>query len=259
MSNKEIIKRLKHNGLDKYGSWAVYGEKAMTDASNHGTVHVRDVGFPDDLTMDELAKKINPQYMFVALNVSKEVADKNMPWHNFHYIGDKPKDKKSKNGNSKDGNILKIITGTNYFGAYMTDIIKDLPERKGVDVLKRVAGPNRTSTDIDALKGSLRKFNMELDITKPKNIIIFGKDAFEVFKMAVQDDLLNVSSVAYVVETDHYSKPHVANDKMYARLIHIEKDKGVKKDKVEHDEKKWNTIDGIKDMPTKDGYKLSWK
>lgn len=238
MSNIDVLNKLKNETLNEYGSWAVYGDKAMAKADKWLDIERDVIGFPD-LSDEELSKKIKPQYMLVGLNVSRDMSEKGKSWQNFHHT-------------KNDGNILKIVSGSDYLGAYMTDILKDLPESKSGDVLRRVAGPNRDPEDVKTLRNSIKNFKKELDITKPEKIIFFGNGAFEIFKMAVIEKRLKVSDDIKVAKTLHYA---------YRFGVYINKEgnadrakyscfTGNDDDFMGSGQYKWNTIDEIKHMPT---------
>ena len=95
----------------KYGycaSWAIWADEGKTPKSN-----MDDVSFFDD---DQIHTKLNPDIILLALNFSKDIKFENN-FQNFH---------------GKGGGAYKLrlmLKGTSFLGAYMTDIIKDLPEK----------------------------------------------------------------------------------------------------------------------------------
>ena len=102
----------------KYGlhaSWAIWGEEGNTPKSN-----MDDLSFFED---NQILSKLNPNIVLVGLNFSVSgVVLK--PFQNFHGQG---------------GGAFKIryaLKHTAFWGAYMTDIIKDFPEKESHNVMK---------------------------------------------------------------------------------------------------------------------------
>lgn len=238
MSNKDVIDDLKKQGLDEYGSWIVYGKDAMDAASNHGTIHAKNMEFPYDLTMDELANEINTQCMCVGSSVAERDSDKKKDknpkkksWSNFHDT-----DKRT-----KDYNILKILLDSGYIGSYITDIIKFPNDAKDENKdshniftrMKNACENQGDSDDYTTFKFSMEKFQEELNEINPEIIVLFGEPAFNIFKMAVTKNKLKFSKEIKVVKTLHYSKAGQKNIDMYNRFTTGHKT----------DESEWYTVD----------------
>ena len=102
-----MIKEAKLQTLAKeYGyvsSWAIWNPKDYTDISVIKTNH------------DKLLSNV----VMVGLNVSDDIKE---PWQNFHM-------------GSNDRKLMKAFNDTSYRGAYMTDLIKSLPESNSKKVL----------------------------------------------------------------------------------------------------------------------------
>lgn len=255
MSNKDVIDDLKKaeiNGenveLDKYGSWALYDKDVIDKANKHLDIKPSEIGFPK-ISDDELRKRINPQYMLVSLNTSKDVNNKDASWQNFHFT----------ERTSNDANILKILTGTDFFGAYMTDLIKDFVEGSSDVVLKELTGLDRTDDNKENLRSSLKKFQIELNCIKPKRIIIFGGVAFKIFKMAVQEGALSFTwdDDIQVAKTPHYSyrfKDYASDISLYSRFTKNDYDVMKKKDYG------WKLISDLQKKPNRNRkYKIALK
>lgn len=112
MVEKKVYEQLK----EEYGhvaSWAVWREPSGAIKSNMG-----DVSMFDDKSILEV---LNPNYVFVGLNgsgVHDDYMDMKRPWHNFH----------SSKSSGHDYKLRYALMDTPYWGAYITDAIKDLPE-----------------------------------------------------------------------------------------------------------------------------------
>ena len=112
MIDKNIYESLK----EKFGhvaSWAIWGRPSDSVKSN-----MKDVSMFDG---DGILEVLNPKYVFVGLNgsgVHDDYMDMEKPWHNFH----------SSNPHGNDFKLRYALMDTPYWGAYITDAIKDLPE-----------------------------------------------------------------------------------------------------------------------------------
>ena len=101
--------------LNKYGefaSWAVWKEEGIKPKSNIGDMSIFDLNLNPNL-LDIL----KPYVVMVGLNFSRSVLK--TPFVNFHDARPRGQDYK----------IRYAFRETNYYGAYMTDIIKDFEEK----------------------------------------------------------------------------------------------------------------------------------
>lgn len=213
MSNKDVIdalKKAKINDkkveLDKYGSWAVY--KDVNNAKELSDDEKNKGNFPK-LSDEELSEKIKPQYMLVGLSVSKRGTLNDSSWENFHDI----------RTGSNDNRMKKMISDNESCGGYITDIIKfpDDPDDTNKEnkssnhiysrIINSCKNYEKNSYDCRTLKFSIEAFQYELKTIKPKKIIFFGRDAFNLFKKGLKKELLNVpdSNNVKVKEIAHFS------------------------------------------------------
>ena len=148
---------------EKYGghaSWAIWSEEQDTPKSN-----MEDVSFFDD---KEIYKQLNPDIIMVGLNISKTFDE--TPFLNFH---------------GKGGGAYKIRYATKdtpYWGAYLTDIIKDFPvaeSNKAMRYLKN--NPDVIDKNIVTFLEEIK----DLGVENPK-IFAFGNDAYNIL-----DSILN--------------------------------------------------------------------
>ena len=142
----------------KYGlhsSWAIWAEEGSTPKSN-----MEDISVFDDPSILNI---LNPNIVLVGLNFSvPDVVTK--PFQNFHGQG---------------GGAYKLrfaIKNTKLWGSYMTDIIKDFPEKESHNVMKYLNG-NKSFVE-----KNINSFEEELKDIGAVNplIVAFGNDSFKI-------------------------------------------------------------------------------
>lgn len=161
-----------------YASWAVWANAAGKPKSNVGDLSILD---PD--LNPSLLELLRNDTVMVALNFSRPLSEP-PPFHNFH----------SPSASAHDFKIRYAFTDTPFYGAYMTDIIKNFPMLRSSDVRKRLTAPViRENTD--ALLVELA----DLGASKP-TIIAFGNDAHDLVERYVL-----ASAYTRLVRVTHYS------------------------------------------------------
>jgi len=145
------LTRQKHGD---YASWAVWADAGAKPKSNVGDLSVLD---PD--ANPDLLGLLREDIVMVGLNFSRAIITR--PFCNFH----------DPSPEAQDFKIRYAFKGTEYYGAYMTDIIKNFTVLKSGDLRKQLT-PSliRESTDI-----FLREMS-DLGATRP-TVIAFGADA----------------------------------------------------------------------------------
>lgn len=124
MIEKKNYEELLHN-YGNVASWAIWKKPSEQLKSN-----MKDVSM---FMEDGILKELNPNYVFVGLNgsgVHNDYMDNSKPWHNFH----------SSNPHGHDYKLRYALMNTPYWGAYITDAIKKLPEvdsNKVISYLKK--------------------------------------------------------------------------------------------------------------------------
>jgi hypothetical protein len=177
MVDRETFDRIK----EKHGphaSWAVWAKPAGKPKSNMGDLTVLD---PD--RNPDLLGKLRSDVVMLGLNLSREQPS---PFGNFH-------DAKAV---GQDYKIRSAFTDTPFYGAYMTDIIKDLRMLKSGDVICLAAHP-------DVVAESARRLLEEFDDLKPESpptVIAFGGSAY---LLAARH--LPASRYSQLVRVTHYS------------------------------------------------------
>jgi hypothetical protein len=167
----ENIKR-KHGG---YASWAVWADAAKKPKSNMGDVS----HFQNDRVLSLLKNDV----VMVGLNISRPVSE---PFINFH----------DRSPRANDFKIRHAFTGTAYYGAYMTDVIKFLEDVDSKSVVKYLKDHREI---IEANLKIFREEMQDLKTTAPV-ILAFGKDAHKILS-----ENLNQNEYRKLIRLTHYS------------------------------------------------------
>lgn len=176
-----MISREHYNEItDKYGdfaSWAVWAEAGEKPKSNIGDMSVFNLETnPNILTL------LNPNVVMVGLNFSRKIEQEKFV--NFH-------DKRSQ---GQDYKIRYAFINTDFYGAYMTDIIKDFTEKVSGNVVSYLKN-NREFK----LK-NVKLFHQEItDLRSSDPIIIaFGNHVFDILDKCFKNEFR-------IVKVPHYS------------------------------------------------------
>lgn len=159
-----ITQELFNDIKTKYGhfaSWAVWASEGENPKSNVGDMSVFDLSVNPDLL-----EQLNPNIIMVGLNFSRTVD--NVDFANFH-------DKRSQ---AQDYKIRYAFKDTEFYGAYMTDIIKDFEEKISGKVLSYL----ESNKDFEIQ--NVKYFEKEITDLKCKDplIIAFGEVSFQILK-----------------------------------------------------------------------------
>lgn len=129
----------------KYSSWAIWKEDGEKPTSN--------LEFFKD---KNICEKLNDKYVFVGLNVSKIPG--NESWRNFH------------NGSPGqiDYKLSFALKDTRFWESYITDIIKDYPEKEASNVQKYL------KNNPQVVKDNIQTFKKELNLLSDKKPILIG-------------------------------------------------------------------------------------
>lgn len=184
----DLIKR-KHGA---YGSWAVWAPPTTSPKSNTGDLTVL-----DELANQALLETINPGVVMIGLNISRGFPDR--PFRNFHDPG----------AAAHDFKIRYAFHNTVFWGAYMTDVIKDFVEPVSGKLLDYLRGhPQVVHTHVNSLREEL------LDLGHPKPLILaFGRAAYELLA-----DNLRAEAFSALVYVTHYS--HHISKEDYRDTVH---------------------------------------
>ncbi len=178
-----ILRDRYENIRTKYGkvaSWAVWDEKGERPKSNMSPRAVFDLSLNPSL-LDVL----NPNIVMVGLNFSRQV-EFTYAFSNFH----------DENPHANDFKIRYAFSGTPYYGAYMTDVLKNLVILNAQSVREYLKqNPESVRPHIDHFEAEL----IDLGVTKPI-ILAFGRDAFGVLKKYLKRECYS-----HLIQVTHYS------------------------------------------------------
>jgi len=164
----------------KYGhlaSWAIWAHEGETPTSNMGELTALD---PDK--NKDLLSKLNPDIVLVALNFSIDI--KQEPWENFHKYRPHATDFKTR----------YALRDTPLWGAYMTDILKDYPEKDSNKVIAHL------KKHPDLQKKNIESFLQEIKYLGTTNplIVAFGDIVYNILKE-------NLSNKFKIIKIPHYA------------------------------------------------------
>lgn len=146
----------------KYGecaSWAVWANEGLKPKSNIGDLDIFDLDLnPGILEM------INPNVIMVGLNFSRTIEKKAFP--NFH--DPRPQ--------GQDYKIRYAFRDTRFYGAYMTDLIKNFEEKDSGTVLRFIKTDKKFELDHVSL---FEKEVADLNCSDPL-LIAFGDITFNI-------------------------------------------------------------------------------
>lgn len=178
-----IHRALYESIANKYGyvaSWAVWAKAGEKPKS-----HISDVTVLDSNLNPEVFKLVTTDVVMVALNFARKVSF-DRPFMNFHDV----------NPYGQDYKIRFAFEGTRFYGAYMTDIIKDLPMLSSSEVLKRLkSDPTIIQVQVDRFREELRFIGASKPI-----LLAFGKIAFSILQR-----WLRRSEYVALIQLTHYS------------------------------------------------------
>ena len=159
-----------------YGSWAVWAEALDRPKSNMGNMAI----FNDNLLLSQL----KPNVLMVGLNLSRFTISE--PFRNFH----------DPSPSAQDYKIRFAFKDTEYYGAYMTDIITGVVEVDSKNIPKHLKeNPGVLAESLEIFREEIR----DLGAISPL-ILAFGRIAFDLVKE-------NLSSAEYgkLIRLTHYS------------------------------------------------------
>jgi len=162
----------------QYASWAVWAEPGIRPKSNVGDITILD---PDK--NEYLLETLKTNVVMAGLNISRPLT---IPFKNFH--DDSPF--------ATDYKIRYAFRGTEYYGAYMTDVLKDYVNAKSANVRAEL------KKNPDVLRPHLKIFREELtDLGANRPVIItFGRDAEQLLR-----GTLNIKEYSEIIRVTHYS------------------------------------------------------
>lgn len=169
------------------GSWAIWKEKDGKEKTNVGDMSI----------FDSVTESLNPNVVFIGLNISKKIP---IPFGNFH----------SASPTSNDYKIRYAVKDTPFYGAYMTDIIKDFEDKSSGKVMKFM------NNNSDFLQENITSFTEELEFigaTDPV-LIAFGNDCYKILEKSLKH-------TGKLFKVPHYSYTCVSKEQLKVELQKI--------------------------------------
>ncbi len=169
------------------GSWAIWREVEETPKSNIG-----DLTILDHTLNKNLLTQLKPEFVFVGLNFS--TMENVAPFSNFH----------SPSSKAQDYKIRFALKDTKFWGSYMTDIIKNFPEKQS-NLMMETLNKNR-----DLEIKNINIFLQELEALNVinKQIIAFGGDSYKILKRNLGDkfNIQKITHYAHFINKENYRK-----------------------------------------------------
>jgi len=183
--------REKHGG---YASWAVWADVAGKPKSNIGDMRIFDIEKNNGL-LDILKNNV----VMVGLNISRRFSES---FRNFHDLNPKAIDYK----------IRYAFQDTEYYGAYMTDIIKNFEMVNSDDVLKHLKeNPALLVKSIEMFREEMQDLNSRAPI-----ILAFGSAAYKILKENIRED--EYSKLRQLTHYSHHISKEVYKEKVLKQI-----------------------------------------
>ena len=182
--NLDTFEKIK-NKYGDCGSWAIWAQSGDKPKSNIGDLTVLDPSINK-----KLLSQLKPEYVFVGLNFSS--IDELVPFANFH----------SPSPKAQDFKIRFALRNTDYWGSYMTDIIKNFEEKKSnkmMDVLNE--DKNLENRNIEIFLEEIESLGVP-----NKKIIAFGGDTYKILERNLKDkhNLVKVTHYSHFISKENY-------------------------------------------------------
>lgn len=189
---RNMITRDRYEYLQlKYGkvaSWAVWDAQGERPKSNMSARTIFDLRLNPSL-LDIL----QPNVVMVGLNFSRQV-ESATDFANFH----------DESPHANDFKIRYAFEGTAYYGAYMTDVLKNLVKLNARSVREYL------KQNPDSVRSHIEEFERELadlGVAEPL-IIAFGRDAFGILKNSLKRDkfsrLIQITHYSHQIRKENY-------------------------------------------------------
>jgi hypothetical protein len=165
------------NKYGEFASWAVWTEAGEKPKSNIGDIRIFDLEYNPNLL-----EQLNPNVIMVGLNFSRKI-EKEL-FVNFH----------DKRPQGQDYKIRYAFKDTKFYGAYMTDIIKDFEEKISSNVMTYL----KTNKEFE--KQNISLFLQELRDLKSKDplVIAFGNHTYDILDKHFRE-------IYKIIKVPHYS------------------------------------------------------
>jgi len=168
--DKQIFFKLQNHVFDKGNPWDIWEDKSIKRENKLPYFSTWTIWNDNDLEdvsliTSENADRLKPNIVFVALNFSNPLRSDWKEWQNIHGIE----------------RMYKLLYGTKFEGAYITDIVKDFPCSKSYIVKKEI------DTNKERRDRNIECFFEEMDLLGAASIEMFllGGITEEIFKKYV--------------------------------------------------------------------------
>lgn len=188
MVDRETFDLIK-NKHGEYASWAVWGEQTGGPKSGMGDMDVLDKN-------PMLLATLRNDIVMLGLNRSRSAPG---TYFNFH----------PQYPEAQDYKIRYAFIGTPYYGAYMTDLIKEFVELKASNLVRQLdANPSLVSRNVNRLLGELD----DLQSDAP-TLIAFGGDVHKLARKYVPR-----SRYLRLIRVPHYSH-YISKEEYRERVL----------------------------------------
>ena len=183
------------NKYGKFASWAVWANEGLTPKSNVGDMSVLDPNVNKCLLTT-----LNTNVILIGLNFSHEVTgNKILDWHNFHNPGQ----------SSQDYKIRFALKDTPFWGSYMTDIIKEFPEKESNNVMKYL----RVNTMLE--EENIIAFRQEISSlgSDSPTLVAFGNNVFTILNKHLKSEfeIIKLIHYAHYINKNEYREKTISS------------------------------------------------
>jgi hypothetical protein len=147
------------NKYGEFASWAIWADEGDKPKSNIGDTRIFDLQFNPGLLL-----QLNPNIIMVGLNFSRTI--EKVTFVNFH----------DRRPQGQDYKIRYAFKNTKFYGAYMTDIIKDFEEKISGNVVSYL----KKNKEFEEKNISLFKQELKDLRSKDPLIISFGNHVYNI-------------------------------------------------------------------------------
>jgi hypothetical protein len=181
-SQFELIRK-RHGGYASWAVWTAASDKPKSNASDLSVLN------PD--ANPTLLRTLRTDVIMVGLNISRPLVE---PFRNFH----------DPSPRANDFKLRHAFIGTDHWGAYMTDIIKNVEMVTSTDLCAHLkASPALIRSNVDRFLHELR----DLNAAKP-TLLAFGSDAHRLIvnhvPSAVYGRLVRVTHYSHQISKEKY-------------------------------------------------------
>ena len=193
MINLETFNSIKKRyGL--YASWAIWSDAGPKPKSNIGDLSVFDLR-----KNPTLLEQLKPHVILVGLNISRGLIQESFA--NFH--DSRPQ--------GTDFKIRHALRGSDYWGAYMTDLFKDLDEKDSNKVKALIKNdPSIIAVHVNFLRDEIRY--VVGNSSEKYTLIAFGDAVYTHLKK-------NFSAECEVKKIPHYASQNYNNKDLYKKAV----------------------------------------